>query len=379
MTINKIPGVYYTETTSYENIGAGSKIPVFIGKTGNTGSGSYKVDGTVILSFNNYNDAAQPITAGGIGTNPSTNPILAALKDFFAENERKTSGDISVPHVYVIDCGAATSLAVWTTAFATAKKKRDADIEVYIGAENVYQNDDIDITDVLSAASESLRAHATNLMLRCGFYTDSTADTDTKLIALSQDIKLPRIGLIEPTLFGKTIARICCTPFYLEPGFTAYRTVSPGTFKERTPTQELSLQNNAVIFNHDEHTSRVIYPKINLAVMSTFSLTERPADALFHARYNADTLLKEVFDVCYSQVKNNETNTNIAYLQSQVDKVVDTAVNNGYMKAYDGATGTKLFVAESDSDPYDIVVTGTIMPVNATIAINVNTKITGAI
>ena len=122
MVINKIPGVYYTESLEYDVVGEGAKIPVFIGKTGNTGTTSYKVDGSVVLSFNSYEEACRATTAGGIGTDPETNPLLAVLKDFFEENIRKTAGDIQVPKVYVIDCGSATTIAVWTTAIATSKK-----------------------------------------------------------------------------------------------------------------------------------------------------------------------------------------------------------------------------------------------------------------
>ena len=378
MVINKIPGVYYTESLEYDVVGEGAKIPVFIGKTGNTGTTSYKVDGSVVLSFNSYEEACRATTAGGIGTDPETNPLLAVLKDFFEENIRKTAGDIQVPKVYVIDCGSATTIAVWTTAIATSKAMRDANVEVYVGAESIT-DEDKSINDVIEIASTSLAEHATNLMLRNGFFTDATADTDAELISLAQANQLPRIGLIEPLLFGKTIARICCTPFYIEPGYTAYRSVEKDTFIKRTPTAELALQNAGVIFNRDEMTTQQVFPKINLAVGTEFGKSPRPADSLFHARFNADELLKQIFDVCYPQIKANETATNISYLQSQVDRIIDDAVQAGYMRAYDGLNGTRIRVTESDADPFDLELTGQIQPVNATIAINVTSKIIGAI
>ena len=49
MAIEKISGVYLDEAVDYELSGTGSKIPVFIGLTGNTASTGCKVDGTQIL------------------------------------------------------------------------------------------------------------------------------------------------------------------------------------------------------------------------------------------------------------------------------------------------------------------------------------------
>ena len=49
------------------------------------------------------------------------------------------------------------------------------------------------------------------------------------------------------------------------------------------------------------------------------------------------------------------------------------------MRAYDGLNGTRIRVTESDADPFDLELTGQIQPVNATIAINVTSKIIGAI
>ena len=377
MAINRIPGVYYNETVSFDIIGEGAKIPVFIGKTGNTGTTGHKVDGTQLLTYTSYEEACKPIANGGIGTDPDTNPLLAVLKDFFEENKRKNAGDIQVPKIYVIDVGAATLYNPWQTAITTAKSVRDATIEVYVGAESITSEPTFE--DFVEAASTSLVEHATNLMLRCGFFDYLSADEDDELIEVVEDMNFPRIGLIEPLLFGKTIARICCTPFYLEPGYTTYRTVSPDTFTKRTPTAELALQNAGVIFNHDELTTKEVYPKINLAVGTQFGTSPRPADSLFHARFISDELLKQIFDACYEQIKANETATNISYLQSQVDRIIDAAVQDGYVRPWNGVDGTRIVVTESNADPFDLELNGQIQPVNCTIAINVKSKIIGAI
>ena len=83
MPITKRPGVYFNETTEYELQGNGGKIPVWIGKTGNTAATGYKVDGTQINKFSSWNEINRSIANGGIGTNKETNPLLSVLEDFF--------------------------------------------------------------------------------------------------------------------------------------------------------------------------------------------------------------------------------------------------------------------------------------------------------
>ena len=77
MTINQLAGVYYTEEVTYELTGVGSKIPIFIGRTGNSETTytlpktnetvTYKVDGTQFHKFEGYSKVNQPIDKGGIG------------------------------------------------------------------------------------------------------------------------------------------------------------------------------------------------------------------------------------------------------------------------------------------------------------------------
>lgn len=381
MAITKTPGVYFDETVTINTTGDGSKIPVFIGKTGNTGTSTYKVDGTVIHKYKNYTEASQPITDGGIGTDTTTNPLLQVLEDFFEEAEPVAVEDIGVSHIYVIDVGNGTSYDAWETALTTAKTAQDAYIEAYIGLENITDENKT-LTNILSKASRIFDAQAVNLELKNGFYTKLNA-TDTELITLSNQNKFHRIHLLEPYKVGKSIARICVTPYNIEVGFLPYRSVDPGEFIQRSRADELLLQNSAVIFNHDEYTTSTIYPKMNLCMSSQYTPDDtRPADSLFHARYNADTLLRQIFDACYPQVKANETSVKLAYIQSQVDAKVDAAIERGDMIGFDAdlnPKGTRLQVYESESEPYFLEVRGNIQPVNSTIAINVKANISAPI
>lgn len=378
MTINKLPGVYYTESVDFELVGEGSKIPLFIGATGNT------VTTPTVRKYKNWKEVNTSIADGGIGVydDTTTNRLSKVLKEFFEEAQMNTSSDIGVPHIYVIDVGAGSDKDTWVSAFNLAKTKLDVSLEVYVGLENV--SGDYTWKDLVESAYTSISSEAQNLKLRCAITTNFTADTDTKLVNLTNEtngVQKQRIAIAEPTLFGKTVARICVTPFNMEPGYYTYRSVEAGVFTERTLAQQLTLQTAGIIINRDEIVGDKVYPKILLGVCSCFASNPRPADSLLHTRYNADHLLRLVFDAVYPQIKNNETATNIAILQTTIDGIVDEEVMAGNMIKYNEDTrdGTKLKLVESDSNPYDMVITGQIQPVNSTIAIQVQGTIQTAV
>ena len=382
MPITKLPGVYYNEKVTYELTGEGSKIPVIIGATGNAPAqgSTYKADGTEIRKYTSWEEVNKPITAEnpgiGVWSEGTSNKLSQFLYEFFKEARLLTNSDVGVPYIYVIDVGAGTAKQAWLDALTLAKSKSDAQIEVYVGADNINS---YDLPAFLKGAYAAILEETHDLDLRCAFTTKYSA-TDEQLIALTNEsagIQKSRIGICEPLLFGKTVARICCTPSNMEPGHLVYRSVEPGEFIDRTKAQMLNLQNAGIIFNRDEHINGNIYPKMNLCVATSFAATTRPADALFHARFNADSLLRDVFEACYSQIKANESASNLAYLQTRINKLVNDKVSAEEMVEYDERTeaGTKLIATESDSDPYSIIIKGQIQPVKCTIAIEVEATV----
>lgn len=377
MATTKRPGVYFNETTEYLQ-GNGGKIPIFIGKTGNAAATGYKVDGTQILTFKNFDEANRTIANGGIGTDTATNPLLAVLKEFFEEAEIKDTSDIGIPYVYVIDVGAGTSKDVWLTALTTAKTEKSAIVEVYVGAENITDNG-YTLTDFINAAYASILTESANLNLRTAFTTKANA-TDEQLTALNPStggILKSRIGIIEPLLFGKHVARICCTPYYIEPGFLEFRTVKPGEFKARTDAEVIALQSAGIIFGVDEVASDLVVSRINLCVSTAYAKTQRPADSRFHARFNADNLLRKVFKAVFSQVKANEVRSYMVKAQTKVDAVIDEEIETERIIPYNSNTGkgTKLTLEESSSEEYDMDLVGQIQCINATDTIQVKVKL----
>lgn len=378
ITLTETPKIKYSETSTDPTVGGdGAEIPVIMGITGNSTPASG------ILTFRNYSAACKTVANGGIGTDTSTNPLLAFLKKFFEENVQKESSDLVVPYVYVIDLGtgrtttgsgneAVTTLttATFTTAFANAKIKRDATAEVLVG----FEKDDTaaQIIPLIDSALAAIAADAVRGSPRILYFSVDGMTMD-ELKALTnatnakyvQDSRCALVGLYNE--FGKTCARIFTTHYSEEPGYAPYRSVAPNTFIERTSTVEDAIQNAGIIFNHDEKPAKNIYPKINLAVSTSFAKASdnRPNDCLLHARRNVDQLIRDAFEVIYPQLKRNETEVNLSYLQADLDHLVNEKILAGYMME-----GTQMFVEESASNPIELQVIGVAVPVNATEIIN---------
>lgn len=388
MVFNKIPGVYLNEDVDYELSGVGSKIPVFIGKTGNTGSAGYKVDGSVALKFSNYEDLNKAITAGGIGLENDLNKVL---KLFFEEAKLKQPDDIGVPHVYVIDVGAGTDRDAWLTAIETAFSKIDANIMAFTGTENIQYTPEgesepvsYSVVDLAKAVRIAIETHTHTFELWNAFFTKKDA-TDSQLIALTDatnGVQKSRIGIVEwdNYRFGKTIARICLTSFNQEVGFIKYRSVEPGEFPERNITQKLALQNAGIIFNHDEMYEDEMNPRMNICLATSYAATNKPADAMFHARFIADELLKDIYEAVYPFIKANDTASNLVKIQVKIDTVVDRYIRDGNCVSFnkDTGLGTHLIAQASDKDPYDVEIVGSIQPINAILAIDVKEKLNTA-
>ena len=348
--------------------GDGAEIPVIIGITGNS------TPATGVLKFKNYTAAAKSIANGGIGTDPSTNPVLKFLKGFFEENVKKESDDLTVPYVYVIDLGTGKTSgqtpsldnAAWTAAFATAKIKRDAQAEVLVGFKKT--DTAAKIIPIIESGLAKIKEDAKKGNPRILYYSVDGM-TMTELAALNDAeqtnyVQDPRVGLIGPfDEFGITCARIFTTHFSEEPGYEEYRSVSAETFVERTDDEEDEIQNAGIIFNRDEKPGKSIHPKICLAVSTAFAKNpdNRPNDCLLHARRNVDQLIRDAFEVLYPQVKRNETEVNLSYLQADIDTLVSEKKEAGYMME-----GTYIDVKESESNPFDLDVEGVAVPVNST-------------
>lgn len=233
-----------------------------------------------------------------------------------------------------------------------------------------------------NAINSELKEETHHGMLRIayiGIATQTESETFEEYVERVSDItssvKSARIGFVElkhTSDLGLTIARICSTPYYVEPGYGGYLAVETSTytyFDERTPEERDALFNAGLIFNEYDYTLPEITPRICLAVSSAWGVREpaemdkRVNDALIHARRNVDRQIRELFKVIAPQLKRNETSVNLLQLNTELNICLDSERDAGRIQEY------SVSVEEVTMNPYCLKISGRIVPVNSTLAI----------
>lgn len=187
-----------------------------------------------------------------------------------------------------------------------------------------------------------------------------------------------RIAFIEPKYYGTLLGKICNTYYYLEPGYLPINSMSTGEFDVYSNDERDMLCMSGLIFGEDDVLLPTTIPRICLGVSSSFGrqysnvgngYESRPADALLHARRNVDHQVREILGILAYQIKRNETSVTITYLKNQIMNYLEDELRNGTIQAY------SFNVGESAYNPYCLLVTGSMIPVNSTLAIEFSNKI----
>ena len=368
MTIEETPYVEINEVEDNSVNGDGAYIPVIIGQTGNTVS----ADNLKVQTFERYEDACATQQNNGIGTNPSTNKSLAFLKPFLDECKPQTLEVGNLPF---------TNGAAWADAFELAKTKIDAKVEIIVGFKKANATEDITseeiatIVGILTSADSSLKNAATRGNQRQLYFTvEDAADED--MIELTKTtnatkIQSSRILPIEPKRFPEIAARYCVTPYYVEPGFIKFRTVTPDDVDERTQAMEKTLQNAGINFIRREMVSEGEIARICAGVSSAKTIINNPYhDELPHIRRNVDHLLERIHRKASDILKDNETSFAVDMLQTDVDDIIGDEIRLRRIKE-----GTELTVSEAGTKPFYINIKGKVKAINAIYYVDIDYNI----
>lgn len=195
---------------------------------------------------------------------------------------------------------------------------------------------------------------------------ESFEDYCDRMQFISQEVQSSRVGIVEKDFFGKTIARICSTPYFIEPGYLPFMSVTSGVFKERSKDERDSLFATGLIFNEDDYTLSSPTPRICLATSTAWGVEDhdmRTTDSLIHARRNVDYHVRRMFKIIAPQLKRNETSVNLRHVKNQIDIYLNSELQKGTIQEY------YFDLIESSYNPYALLLKGRITPVNSTLAI----------
>ena len=347
-----------------------------------------------ILIFNRYSVAEQMI---------QSSEVKKVLKEFFLENSYYSADDnLGVNSVLVIPIPTTTTGTGQNTiphpnvddfkdAYKLLRKFRRVNAIGLIGVSNP-QNIGVTLKQYLvedqergvlriayikapeRGSDETVTAYATRIANICQTHNEVISGDTTQV----EGVNSSRICLVEPTHYGTLLAKICNTEYYLEPGYLPINSLSIGEFDILSDDERDKLCMSGLIFGEDDVILPVTVPRICLGVSTSFGrpysenatgYESRLADSLLHARRNVDHHVREVLSILAYQIKRNETSVNLTYLKNQVMNYFEKELGNGTIMAY------SFNVTESQYNPYCLLVTGEIVPVNSTLAIKFNNYI----
>ena len=403
MPINKAPYIRYSEETSVVDYGStGAEIPVFIAPSKVVKNGNYTAVTTVdtVYTVSSFKQAQSLFDDPARTSSTSPSELVTVLSNFFEENSYYYGDELGASYVYVIPLPLSPTVANLSSALDLITKKKDVQVISVLGIN--------DLSGVATELAVELKNQADDGFFRIAYlkapanaqttyqnavknvyasgYDDDTdgqtalntfvttnATTYAKAIALiNKKINNARICLVEPDFYGYHIAKICNTPYYLEAGYLPYYSVDVGEFEELTVSERDARLMSGLIFGEDDYTLEEIVPRMCLGVSSAFGRTPdstdeeyktRIVDSLLHARRNVDHQIREIYKIIAPQLKRNETSVTIRYVQDEVMSYLDGELDAGNIMQYEFS------VQESSYNPYCLLVTGKIVPVNSTLAI----------
>lgn len=405
MAIERAPYIRYSEQSSVVNYdtATGSDIPVLIApckiyKTDNSGVvqttlSEPSLSKDEIFAFTSYERAKKRIdnTSGSTGEK-----VLKFLKQFFEENSYYgLASGMGVPYVYFVPLPTTdTTENNTTTSHPTVGDVTKA-MDLVSNIKEITALFLLGVTDysasgVLSDVNEKISLleedNQYSPTLRIA-YSEAPSLNNNETIKQyatrvagycygttgSDGIGAVRLGLIYPEESGRLFAHICNTPYYVEPGYLPLQSISVGKFTYFTREERDALCMAGVIFGEDDDLLPTTVPRICLGTSTAFSRVPsdtyenygtRLVDSLLHARRNVDHHVREVLKILAYQLKNNETSVSLRYVKNQILQYFENELKKGTIQAY------SFNVEEASYNPYCLLVTGEIVPVNCTLGID---------
>ena len=333
-----------------------------------------------ILVFNKYSVAEQMV---------QSEELKKVLKDFFLENSYYSAQDnLGVNAVMVIPLPTGNNKPTVTeflNAYKMLRKYRKVTAIGCVGISNPsdiivslrqylmedQQEGNLKIAYIKAPereSNETITAYATKIANLNQKHIEGTGQNAIEVDGANSS----RIAFIEPKFYGALLAKICNTQYYLEPGYLPLNSVSVGEFDTLSSEERDMLCMSGLVFGEDDVLLPTTVPRICLGVSSSFgrpysataqNYDTRPADSLLHARRNVDHHVREVLNLLAYQLKRNETSVVLRYVKNEVMSYFESELNKGTIQAY------SFNVVESSYNPYCLLVTGSIVPVNSTLAI----------
>lgn len=386
-SLNTRPTIKVHDKTRVLNLqGSGGEVVCFIGDTNNT------VDTVTISSYTGYENAATARATGGVEEEKTDNSstLLPTLKEFFQEAQPENTGDYGINKIYAIDLGVASAITSEkiNKALELTNDYHDITMIVFTYPVECTAKTTSDSTtytinkDIVTIIQENITKLRNKGQPRIVYLPAPQGVTDEQMIAFTDKdtgIQSDDICIIENIVYGKVVAKIAVTPYYVEVGRDGFRTVEDGTFTKRSDDRASALEVAGIItceadpYRVDPDDETIPLQCIVVGVSTGRAAVTPSTGCILHARRNNNHQIREVMKIIGTQLKENETVDSITRLRLSLSNYFESELSNNYIDSYD------FRIYEKDTDPYNVVVDLTIAGVNATYLIDYNNEISNPV
>jgi hypothetical protein len=230
----------------------------------------------------------------------------------------------------------------------------------------------------MNSIKTALTTLSTSCFYRTAIFTNTAAAAVADIAKMTDSgetsyISGSRIIIKEnPSLQAKYAAKQACTPPGDDPCKGPYRTVTPAQMSKYTDADLNTLVSAGIvcdwIYRSPYDTSELVEPI--RAVSTAFRSADgaRPADANIHIRRNADDIWRQMDLIAANQLKSNDTETGITYVQELLTAFLESMVDAGRLKPKKTTPTDKGYfvrVDEDTADAFKLIITRKIRPINA--------------
>lgn len=363
MTINRLPGVYFTETVNTITVET-ERIPLFVVQT----STAIDIDNKLTY-YENFETFKTAVEGKGL-----TNTVAFMEQAF-------TSRGYTNFYVYSVKQDTSAAFTSVLTDCGSHTEIRDVFYfeETKSGTSNTILQK---VTALVAGVNANYEVGAFRQLFIIPFGTIEDAVENAENVAPETTVynwftsttfpQSGRLTFIVPDMAyaGAIGGEIIHREYNDEIGYTQLNASISTLTYNFTDTQLLGLANAGVLTIREERVAGAIGYRIVAGVNTGFSANT--ADGLIISRTIADELLGDVRDAGQQYIKVKESENARLFLQSNIDAIIATYVGEGDVIE----AGTSLVVSPDASNPYVLNVTGNIQTVGSILAIEVNSTIT---
>lgn len=359
-----LPGIKIKESVeSARNDGYTGRNILVIGSAGYTTENTAKE----VYTLYNYEDARNKLAPPTNVKSITDNTLRMVIREIFDEGKPLDPTDtFGLNKVYAINIGPDPTIETLLTALETSETVYDANIEVY------PELSDIPAMNLIKGHLKKLEGFGDYRIALMAASPNASIDEMTKITDNTSEESYINSGRIvihaNPKILGAFAAKVACTPYYQDPAYQSYRTITTQDIKKYRRDELETILDAGLVVDWE-----VVDPILGMKMVepvyaraTNYTTEATPGDAYLHQRLNADHQSHVTDEIARPYIKQNNTETARQAIEQRCKSHLEEEVKQERMTSY----SYELY--PNRADPYSLIVKMKILPVKSIHVIEIN-------